>query len=258
MLNPVLDKSLPFVCMRTFYYDFVSVHSGSKQKWAFSGTTFVSFFCSQAVMELLVIYPLAVGGRRLPGLPCPAGAALLLSQQKLMPLTGQRCWPGRNGSRMVKLLRIFSCLSHSSSNEIENHRSYYWALLFCSSSLPIPSIPGFDQHFQVSVHFPPASPFNTISATSKSNFWEPQESNREPLGEKQDCYFCAIQSPHPIMGSRLHSTEVAFALLTQQPWVPISTLPKFFRWSYKHCALKMCPLDCEQGTRSPPQKKKKI
>ena len=48
-------------------------------------------FCSQAVMELLVIYPLAVGGRRLPGLPCPAGAALLLSQQKLMPLTGQRC-----------------------------------------------------------------------------------------------------------------------------------------------------------------------
>ena len=36
----------------------------------------------------------------------------------------------------------------------------------------------------------------------------------------------------------LHSTEVAFTLLTQRPRVQISSLPKFFRWSFESSALR--------------------
>ena len=37
----------------------------------------------------------------------------------------------------------------------------------------------------------------------------------------------------------LHSTEVAFAPLTQQPRVRISTLPKFFRWYISSVVLRL-------------------
>ena len=51
----------------------------------------------------------------------------------------------------------------------------------------------------------------------------------------------ALNAARPVMsstsdGGGRHSTEVAFALLTQQPRVRISTLPNFIRWIFERSA----------------------
>ena len=50
-------------------------------------------------------------------------------------------------------------------------------------------------------------------------------------------------------GGGRHGTEVELALLTQQHRVCISTLPKFFRWSFKHSAMRS-PIGCDQGIQT--------
>ena len=109
------------------------------------------------------------------------------------------CFEVTMSSRVIVIASLASSFFLSfARNEIGGNMSCYSqsSEVFCPFFLAVldchyPVLDGLDQHFQDSVHFPLTSAIDK-SQRCHNKFWEHRESNPGLLGEKQECYLCAI------------------------------------------------------------------
>ena len=128
---------------------------------------------------------------RRPSRTSSSGSSSWLSGRRTTLSTPTRCRPGPPSSSLARGWHL---------GTRRTPRILKWTSFWSTSLVILLALDGFDLHYQASVYFPQtsASDKSQQQQDHEEKSWERRESNPGQLGEKCECYLCAMIPPPSI------------------------------------------------------------